>query len=87
MRSIVRVQIREEEAKESRRLEKAGVSDSEEHAPIIPDFSGATLDALGWNSIYDEVHVVVYDPSGREIKRLENVTDAKQMTRVVDSIL
>jgi hypothetical protein len=30
---------------------------------------------------------VVYDPSGREIKRLENVTDAKQMTRVVDSIL
>ena len=86
MRSIVRVQIRKEEVKESARLKKAGVASSNQ-APIIPDFSGSTLNALGWDSIYDQVHLVVYDTHGREIKRLESVTDAKQMTRMVDSIL
>ena len=86
MRGIVRVQIRKEEAKESARLKKAGVDPSNQ-APIIPDFSGSTLDALGWDSVYDHVHLVVYDTHGHEIKRLESVTDAKQMTKVVDSIL
>jgi hypothetical protein len=86
MRGIVRVQIRKEEAKEEVRLKKAGVSTSNQ-APIIPDFSGSTLDALGWDSVYDQVHLVVYDTHGHEIKRLESVTDAKQMTKVVDSIL
>src|SRR5271156_3115810 len=86
MRGIVRVDIRKEQAKESARLKKAGV-DASNAAPIIPDFSGSTLDALGWDSVYDQVHLVVYDPHGREIKRLESVTDAKQVTKVVDSIL
>jgi hypothetical protein len=86
MRGMVRGDIRKEQAKESARLKKAGVSASNE-APIIPDFSGSTLNALGWNNVYDEVHLVVYDTHGREIKRLESVTDAKQMTRVVDGIL
>jgi hypothetical protein len=86
MRSMVRVDIRKEQAKESTRLKKAGVSASNE-APIIPDFSGSTLNALGWDSVYDQVHLVIYDTHGHEIKRLESVTDAKQMTRMVDSIL
>jgi hypothetical protein len=87
MRSIVRVQIRKEEAKEIDRLKKAGVSGSAHPAPIIPDFSGSTLDALGWDSTYDVVHVVVYDPHGHEIKRLANVSDPKQVTAVVESVL
>lgn len=86
MRSVVRVDIRDEQAKENARLKKAGV-DASHAAPIIPDFSGSTLDALGWDSVYDQVHLVVYDPHGREIKRLECVTDAKQVTKVVDGIL
>jgi len=86
MRSMVRVDIRKEQAKELARLKKAGVSASNA-APIIPDFSGSTLDALGWDSVYDQVHLVVYDTHGHEVKRLESVTDAKQMTKVVDSIL
>jgi len=68
------------------RLKKAGV-DVSNQAPIIPDFSGSTLNALGWDSVYDQVHLVVYDAHGHEIKRLESVTDAKQMTKVVDSVL
>jgi hypothetical protein len=87
MRGIVRVEIRKEQVKESARLKKAGVSASNNQSPIIPDFSGSTLNALGWDSVYDQVRLVVYDTHGHEIKRLENVTDAKQMTRVVDSIL
>jgi len=87
MRSIVRVQIRKEQVKECARLKKAGVVANSDQSPIIPDFSGSTLDALGWSSVYDQVHLVVYDPQGREVKRLEAVTDAKQMTKVVDSIL
>ncbi len=87
MRGIVRVQIRKEEAKEADRLKKAGVSATGHPAPIIPDFSGSTLDALGWDDTYDEVHVVVYDPEGREIKRLANVSDPKQVTQVVESVL
>jgi hypothetical protein len=87
MRSIVRVQIRKEQAKEAIRLRKAGVSSGGGAAPIIPDFSGSTLDALGWDSVYDQVHLVVYDPKGKEIRRLANVSDPKQVTKVVDSIL
>jgi hypothetical protein len=86
MRGMVRVDIRKEQAKESARLKKAGVSASNS-APIIPDFSGSTLNALGWDSVYDQVHLVVYDTHGHEVKRLESVTDARQMTRMVDSIL
>jgi hypothetical protein len=86
MRGMVRGDIRKEQAKEVLRLKKAGVSSSNQ-APIIPDFSGSTLNALGWDSVYDQVHLVVYDTHGHEIKRLANVTDAKQMTKVVDSIL
>jgi hypothetical protein len=86
MRSIVRVDIRKEQAKECARLKKAGVSVSNV-APIIPDFSGSTLDALGWDNVYDEVRLVVYDTHGHEVKRLESVTDAKQVTKMVDGIL
>ncbi len=85
MRSIVRVQIRKEQAKETVRLKKAGVTKAA--APIIPDFSGSTLNALGWDSIYDKVHVVVYDTKGREIKRLTDVSDPKTVTKVVAGIL
>ena len=87
MRGIVRVQIREEEAKEVQRLKKAGVSVRRDAAPIIPDFSGSTLDALGWDSVYDTVHVVVYDPKGHEIKRLADAGDPKAVTKVVADIL
>jgi hypothetical protein len=87
MRSIVRDHIRKEQVKESARLRKAGVDAPAGSAPIIPDFSGSTLDALGWDSTYDAVHLVVYDRHGKEIKRLESVTDAKQMTKVVESLL
>jgi hypothetical protein len=87
MRSMVRVEIRKEQAKESARLKKAGVSAGGDQSPIIPDFSGSTLNALGWDSVYDKVHLVVYDTHGHEVKRLESVTDAKQVTRAVDSIL
>ena len=86
MRGMVRVQIRKEQVKENARLKKAGV-EAGNQAPIIPDFSGSTLNALGWDSVYDQVHLVVYDTHGNEIKRLESVTDTKQMTRMVDSIL
>ncbi len=87
MRSIVRGHIRDEETKENARLKKAGVSASSNAAPIIPDFNGTTLNALGWDSIYDQIHVVIYDPSGKEIKRLANVSDPKQVTKVVESVL
>jgi hypothetical protein len=87
MRGIVRVEIRKEQVKECARLKKAGLIASSGQSPIIPDFSGSTLDALGWDSVYDEVHLVVYDTHGHEVKRLESVTDAKQMTKAVDSIL
>jgi hypothetical protein len=87
MRSMVRGQIRKEQVKESARLKKAGVDASSDRAPILPDFSGSTLDALGWDSTYDQVHLVVYDTHGHEVKRLESVTDAKQMTKAVDSVL
>lgn len=87
MRGMVRVQIREEMVKENKRLKKAGVDVSGNQAPIIPDFSGSTLNALGWKSVYDQVHLVVYDPSGHEIKRMEHVSSAAQVTKVVDGIL
>src|ERR1700722_9473480 len=79
MRSIVRVEIRKEQVKECARLKKAGVDATSDQSPIIPDFSGSTLDALGWDSVYDQVHLVVYDTHGHEIKRLESVTNARQM--------
>jgi hypothetical protein len=86
MRSMVRGDIRAEQVKEAARLKKAGVA-STNGSPIIPDFSGSTLNALGWDSTYDQVHLVIYDTHGNEIKRLASVTDAKQMTKLVDDIL
>jgi hypothetical protein len=85
MRSIVREHIRGEETKETARLKKAGVTGNP--APIIPDFSGSTLNALGWDSIYDHVCLVIYDPHGKEVKRVANVSSTKQVTGAVDSIL
>jgi hypothetical protein len=87
MRSMVRNQIRKEQAKECARLKKAGVDAPAGSAPIIPDFSGSTLNALGWDSTYDAIHLVIYDQHGHEVKRLASVTDAKQVTKAVDSIL
>ena len=86
MRSIVRVHIREEEVKEAARLQKAGVNNATP-GPIIPDFSGSTLNALGWDSIYDHLCLVIYDPQGKEVKRVANVSTTKQVTGAVDSIL
>ena len=85
MRSIVRVHIRDEETKETARLKKAGLEGNP--APIIPDFSGSTLNALGWSSTYDHLCLVIYDPHGKEVKRIANVGSAKQVTGAVDSIL
>ncbi|HEX4139063.1 MAG TPA: hypothetical protein VHY09_01865, partial [Candidatus Methylacidiphilales bacterium] len=83
MRSMVRNQIRKEQAKECARLKKAGIDAPAGSAPIVPDFSGSTLDALGWDSTYDAVQLVVYDRHGKEVKRLASVTDARQVTKVV----
>jgi len=88
MRGIVRGQIRSEMVKEDKRLKKQlGIVNASAHAPIIPDFSGATLDALGWSSVYTQIHLVVYDTHGKEVKRVADVSDAKQLTKVVGDIL
>ena len=87
MRGIVRGQIRSEMVKEDQRLKKKGVNDASARAPIIPDFDGSTLEALGWDDTYSQVHLVVYDRGGREIKRLANVSDAHQLTKVVSGLL
>jgi hypothetical protein len=85
MRSIVRDHIRGEETKETARLKKAGIDGNP--GPIIPDFSGATLNPLGWTSIYDHLSLVIYGPSGNEVKRIANISSPKQVTGAVDSIL
>jgi hypothetical protein len=88
MRGMVRGQIRKEMVREDKRLkEQRGIAHASAHAPIIPDFSGSTLDALGWDSVYSQIHLVVYDPHGKEIKRLADVSDPKQLTRMVGAIL
>jgi hypothetical protein len=86
MRGIVRGNIRKEQAKEDQRLKKAGIGASSS-APIIADYTGSTLNAIGWDSLYDQVHLVIYDPKGREVKRLTNVTSAQEMTKALDSVL
>jgi len=85
MRSIVREHIRGEETKEAARLKKAGITGNP--APIIPDFSGSTLNALGWDSLYDHVCLVIYDPQGKEVKRLSNVNSTKQVTGAISGLL
>lgn len=87
MRSMVRNQIRKEQAKECARLKKAGIDAPAGSAPIVPDFSGSTLDALGWDSVYSQIHLVVYDTHGHEIKRLADVSDPKELTKVMGDIL
>jgi hypothetical protein len=88
MRGIVRGQIRKEMVRENKRLQdERGIANASSRAPIIPDFSGSTLDALGWNSTYSAVHLVVYDQHGKEIKRLADVSDPKEVTKELDAIL
>ena len=88
MRGIVRGQIRSEMVREDKRLkDQRGIAHASAHAPIIPDFSGSTLNALGWDSVYSQIHLVVYDTHGNEIKRLADVSDPKRLTRMVSDIL
>jgi len=88
MRGLVRGQIRKEMVREDKRLkDERGIAHASAHAPIIPDFSGSTLNALGWNSVYSQIHLVVYDRHGNEIKRLADVSDPKELTRVVGAML
>jgi hypothetical protein len=88
VRGLVRVQIRKEIVREDKRLkDERGIAHASAHAPIIPDFSGSTLDALGWDSVYSQVHLVVYDRHGHEIKRLAAVSDPKQLTQMMSDIL
>jgi hypothetical protein len=88
MRGLVRGQIRKEMVREDKRLkEQRGITDASANAPIIPDFSGSTLDALGWDTVYSQVHLVVYDRHGHEIKRLADVSDPKELTKVMGDIL
>jgi hypothetical protein len=88
MRGLVRGQIRKEMVREDKRLmDQRGIAHASANAPIIPDFSGSTLDALGWDSVYSQVRLVVYDRHGHEIKRLADVSDPKELTRVMGDIL
>jgi hypothetical protein len=88
MRGLVRGQIRTEMVREDKRLkDKQGIAHASTNAPIIPDFSGSTLDALGWDSVYSQIHLVVYDTHGHEIKRLADVSDPKELTKVMGDIL
>jgi hypothetical protein len=88
MRGIVRGQIRMEMVRENKRLkDQRGIANASARAPIIPDFSGSTLDALGWSSTYSQVHLVVYDEHGKEIKRLADVSDPKLVAKTLDAIL
>ena len=88
MRGLVRGQIRKEMVRENKRLkDQRGIANASARAPIIPDFSGSTLDALGWSSTYSQVHLVVYDQHGKEIKRLADVSDPKLVARTLDAIL
>lgn len=88
MRGLVRGQIRKETVREDKRLQQQrGIAKASARAPIIPDFSGATLNALGWDSTYSQIHVVVYDQHGKEIKRLADVSDPKELTKTLGAIL
>jgi len=88
MRGLVRGQIRSEMVSEDKRLKnQRGIAHASANAPIIPDFSGSTLDALGWDSVYSQVQLVVYDRHGHEIKRLADVSDPKALTKVMGDIL
>ena len=85
MRGIVRTDIRNAQAKENKRLAKTGGVGN--YSPVIADFTGDVLDALGWDSIYDEVQLIVYDSKGHEVKRLKNVSDAQQVKKIAESVL
>ena len=86
MRGIIRNQIEKESRHESVRLQKAGIAYDPAKAPIIADFSGSTLGALGWTSTYGEVHLIVYNRKGEEIKR-ESVSDAHQVSALAATLL
>ena len=88
MRGIVRGQIRKEMVREDKRLkDQRGIANASARAPIIPDFSGSTLGALGWDSTYSQIHLVVFDEQGKEIKRLADVSDPKVLTKTLGEIL
>jgi hypothetical protein len=87
MRGIVRNHIRDEEAAEAARQKKAGISPSDLPSAIIPDFSGSPLDDLGWTKIYDHICFVIFNPQGKEVKRMSNVTSPSQVTAALNSVL
>lgn len=53
----------------------------------IADFDGALCRRLGWNEPSDTLQVIVYDNTGREIKRWKNLKDYDELYNRVKKLL
>ncbi|HSI84932.1 MAG: hypothetical protein ACAI35_16755 [Candidatus Methylacidiphilales bacterium] len=52
----------------------------------ILDFQGSTLKALGWNQKASSVMAIIYNKKGDEVKRLDSVTSAGQITSAIKGL-
>lgn len=91
VRTVVRMQIREHQDSENDRLkplfQKAGVTKlTRSMAPVVPDFSGATIKALLFKDGASHVQAILFDKDGHESKRFDRVIDSSTLPSALSAV-
>jgi hypothetical protein len=91
-RRLVEKQIRKELDKEAVRIKplyskKGNSADPRLDMPTVADFNGNVLGKLGWENHYDDIHLVVFNKKGLEIKRFDKIADPIEVNTYLKTIL
>jgi hypothetical protein len=92
VRTIVRMQIREQQDKENVRLaplyKEVGITSlNRSMSPIVPDFSGDVIKSLRLEPGASHVQAIIFDRSGHEIKRFDDVSDSSTLPAALSSLI
>ena len=90
-RRVVEKQIQKEDEAEAKRAEKFYKKKNNHRNPrsdmaTVPDYSGGALRKLNWNKWSDDIQIVVYNRSGKEVKR-QTAPSASSLVSYIKGLL
>ncbi len=91
-RGLVGKEVRKHEDREAVRVQPFYLKNGNKSNPrpdmiAITDFSGNILSYLGWHNRYNNIHLIVYDKTGQELKRYDQVDDPAAVCLYVKTLV
>ena len=91
-RGLVGKEVRKHEDREAVRVQPFYIKNGNKSNPrpdmiAITDFSGNILNYLGWHNRYNNIHLIVYDKAGQELKRFDQVDDPAAVNLYVKGLV